>query len=68
MSFRQFPATDANGAMRVIIEFRDKNAPLVPSADRQPAEPVRYELDDGRPLLRDGRMFRTVNGETTLTI
>lgn len=64
MSFRQFPATDANGESYVIIEFKQEQAP----ADADPSDPqVRYELADGRHLLRDGRQFRTRGGELTLT-
>ncbi|WP_312237631.1 hypothetical protein [Stenotrophomonas sp.] len=63
MSFRQFPATDANGESYVIVEFKeeqpDKGAPADNSA--------RYELADGRHLVRDGRQFRTRGGELILT-
>lgn len=65
MSFRQFPATDATGESYVIIEFKqDEGA----AASAAPADAnVRYELADGRHLLRDGRQFRTRGGELTLT-
>jgi hypothetical protein len=62
MSFRQFPATDANGEDHVVIEFKDE-------AGDTAADPhVRYELADGRHLVREGRVFRTSGGELTLTI
>ena len=65
MSFRQFPATDANGEDYVVIEFKDEQAADTGSA----ADPhVRYELADGRRLVRDGREFRTSGGELTLTV
>jgi hypothetical protein len=63
MSFRQFPATDANGENYVIIEFKDEAA-----GDTGPdTSAARYELADGRHLVRDGRQFRTSGGELTLT-
>jgi hypothetical protein len=65
MSFRQFPATDANGEDYIVIEFKDEQAGTPDSA----ADPhVRYELADGRHLVRDGRLFRTSGGELTLTV
>ncbi len=63
MSFRQFPATDANGDDYVIIEFKDEQVDA-PAGNSQGA---RYELADGRHLIRDGRRFRTAGGELTLT-
>lgn len=63
MSFRQFPATDANGESYVIIEFKDEQANPQAAADAT----ARYELADGRHLVRDGREFRTRGGELTLT-
>ncbi|HBS64150.1 MULTISPECIES: hypothetical protein [Stenotrophomonas] len=63
MSFRQFPATDANGENYVIIEFREEAASDTASS----APATRYELADGRHLVRDGRQFRTSGGELTLT-
>ncbi|WP_066096413.1 hypothetical protein [Xanthomonas massiliensis] len=68
MSFRQFPATDANGVPHVVLEFRDPGAPPIPTTERRPAEPLRYQLEDGRPLLRDGRSFRTADGSVQLTL
>ncbi|MEG2804860.1 hypothetical protein [Stenotrophomonas sp.] len=62
MSFRQFPATDANGESYVIIEF--KQEPQDPAAADDAT--ARYELADGRHLVREGRQFRTAGGELTL--
>ncbi|MFG3447746.1 MULTISPECIES: hypothetical protein [unclassified Stenotrophomonas] len=62
MSFRQFPARDTNGEEYVIVEFK-------PESGETAADPhVRYELADGRHLVRDGREFRTSGGELTLTV
>ncbi|WP_411850723.1 hypothetical protein ACLB90_17955 [Stenotrophomonas sp. LGBM10] len=63
MSFRQFPATDANGENYVIIEFKEEQ----PGNSTPAAPTARYELADGRHLVRDGRQFRTSGGELTLT-
>ena len=64
MSFRQFPATDADGESYVIIEFKRRAA----RQHGAPAEnSARYELADGRHLVRDGRQFRTRGGELILT-
>ncbi|MFN4160806.1 MULTISPECIES: hypothetical protein [unclassified Stenotrophomonas] len=63
MSFRQFPATDAAGESYVIVEFKDEQP-----GNTAPAEnSARYELADGRHLVRDGRQFRTRGGELILT-
>lgn len=62
MSFRQFPATDANGDDYVIIEFKDDQT----DAATGNGQGARYELADGRHLIRDGREFRTAGGELTL--
>jgi hypothetical protein len=62
MSFRQFPATDANGDDYVIIEFKDEQT----DASAGNGQSARYELADGRHLIRDGREFRTAGGELTL--
>jgi len=65
MSFRQFPAIDADGKDYAIIEFKSEPS----SAQADAAEPqVRYELDDGQRLVRDGRVFRLEGGGLTLTI
>ncbi|MCS4235950.1 hypothetical protein ACTUVK_000588 [Stenotrophomonas rhizophila] len=63
MSFRQFPATDANGESYVIIEFKQEQTGDAAAA----AAETRYELADGRHLVRDGRQYRTRGGELTLT-
>lgn len=62
MSLRQFPATDANGDDYIIIEFKDEQ----PDAAAGNGQGARYELADGRRLIRDGREFRTAGGELTL--
>lgn len=64
MSFRQFPATDANGDDYVIIEFKDEP---VGDANASSDAHARYELADGRHLVRDGHVFRTSGGELTLS-
>ncbi|MBT2766708.1 hypothetical protein J7J08_03575 [Stenotrophomonas sp. ISL-67] len=64
MSFRQFPATDANDVEYVIIEFKDEVGDAGTAADPH----VRYELADGSHLVREGRSFRTPGGELTLTV
>lgn len=64
MSFRQFPATDSNGESHVILEFKPDDTA---QGDTGPAQP-RYELDDGRHLLRSGREFVTDGGELRLTL
>ena len=61
MSFRQFPATAADGERHVIIEFRDEARNNDADARR-----TRYELDDGRPLRRYGRQYTTRDGELRL--
>lgn len=64
MSFRQFPATDHNGDNRIILEFKPEPASVNHTSDATP----RYELDDGRMLVRHGREFTTQGGELRLTI
>ncbi|MDI9273586.1 hypothetical protein [Stenotrophomonas sp. PFBMAA-4] len=64
MSFRQFPAVDSNGESHIIIEFKPDAAGS--SNDRESTP--RYELDDGRHLVRNGREFTTSGGELRLTI
>lgn len=56
MSFRQFPATDANGETRIILEF---------VSDQSDGAEKRYELDSGEPLERDGRQYHTRDGALT---
>lgn len=58
MSFRQFPATDANGETRIILEF-------VP--DQADGGEKHYKLDSGEPLERDGRQYHTRDGALTLS-
>lgn len=60
MSFRQFPATDANGDSHIILEFVAEGA----------ADTVekRYELQSGEHLVRDGNAFRTQDGSLTLHV
>ncbi|MFI8717679.1 hypothetical protein ACIGHF_07280 [Stenotrophomonas sp. NPDC077464] len=65
MSFRQFPAVDADGNDYVVIEFKSEQS----NAPATAADPhVRYELADGQRLVRDGRVFRLEDGGLTLTI
>ncbi|MEA9751472.1 hypothetical protein VDG03_10660 [Xanthomonas campestris pv. raphani] len=62
MSFRQFPAVGADGEPYVIIEFRDDR----PQGRAQTHATPRYELPDGRHLLRQGQRFVTSGGELSL--
>ncbi|WMJ68843.1 hypothetical protein [Stenotrophomonas sp. 24(2023)] len=64
MSFRQFPATDHNGDSHIILEFKPEPAAISHGSDATP----RYELDDGRALVRNGREFSTEGGELRLTL
>lgn len=64
MSFRQFPATDANGDSRIIIEFLSEPGSNTDKTETAP----RYELDDGRHLRRNAREFTTLDGEVRLRI
>lgn len=61
MSFRQFPAVAPDGETYVIIEFRDESN----NAGEQP--PPRYELADGRHLVRQGQQYTTTGGELRLS-
>jgi len=63
MSFRQFPATDPDGESHIILEFKPDDA----SSEASGAEP-RYELEDGRALVRKGREFVTPGGDVRLRI
>ncbi|KRG64976.1 hypothetical protein ABB28_17445 [Stenotrophomonas chelatiphaga] len=63
MSFRQFPAVDSNGDSRIILEF----TPDAASTQGARAQP-RYELEDGRVLVRSGREFVTPGGDVRLSI
>lgn len=60
MSFRQFPATGSDGEAYVIIEFREDRT-------SQGQETPRYELADGRHLVRQGQEFATTGGELRLS-
>ena len=63
MSFRQFPATAANGESYIIIEFKSEHA------DAPTQEPTfRYELEDGRHLHRQGARFVTEDGQLSLSL
>lgn len=64
MSFRQFPAVDSNGESRIIIEFK----PEANGSGHHSESTPRYELDDGRHLVRNGREFTTSGGELRLMI
>ncbi len=66
MSFRQFPATDANGDSHVVIEFKPEGGQSE-TAPSEHAEP-RYELQDGRVLVRHGREFSTADGSLRLSL
>ncbi len=66
MSFRQFPVTDANGDSHVVIEFKPEGGPSE-AASGDEAEP-RYELQDGRVLVRHGREFSTADGSLRLSL
>lgn len=59
MSFRQFPANGSDGESYVIIEFRDEQ-----HGDH---ETPRYELADGRHLVRQGQEYATTGGELRLS-
>jgi len=70
MSFRQLPALGPDGEAYLITEFQDEaqhqhqqqaqhDAPSTPA--------LRYELADGRKLIRCGQQFTTTGGELTLT-
>ena len=64
MSFRQFPATDAHGESRIIIEFKPETGAATDARNATP----RCELDDGRHLIRYARHFTTDDGEVSLRI
>ncbi|KAF1017533.1 MAG: hypothetical protein GAK31_00798 [Stenotrophomonas maltophilia] len=64
MSFRQFPAVDSNGESHINIEFKPEAAAAHHASDATP----RYELEDGRALVRTGREFVTSGGELRLSI
>jgi len=64
MSFRQFPAVDSNGESHIIIVFQ----PAASGSGHGSEATPRYELDDGRQLVRNGREFTTSGGEVRLSI
>lgn len=63
MSFRQFPATGSDGESYVIIEFRDEKSGTAGGGQESP----RYELADGRHLVRQGQEYATTGGELRLS-
>lgn len=64
MAFRQFPATTRDGESCIVIEFLDE--PSGTQADT--SRPPRYELADGRPLLRRGSNLFSADGEVSLSM
>ncbi|MBN6148767.1 hypothetical protein JR065_00305 [Xanthomonas sp. AmX2] len=69
MSFRQLPAIGPDGEAYLITEFQDEPQQQQQQAQQdQPTGPtLRYELADGRKLIRRGQQFTTTGGELTLT-
>lgn len=65
MAFRQFPATTADGQSWIVIEFRDETPD---AAGGVSARAPRYELADGRPLIRQGSHLGTADGAVRLTL
>ncbi|WP_282271915.1 hypothetical protein [Stenotrophomonas sp. PS02298] len=65
MAFRQFPATTRDGESCIVIEFVDE-----PGTDQASStnRPPRYELADGRPLLRRGSNLFSADGEVSLSM
>ncbi|MGE8233491.1 MAG: hypothetical protein ACN6OR_08905 [Stenotrophomonas sp.] len=65
MAFRQFPATTRDGESCIVIEFLDEpSSPETGKTNRPP----RYELADGRPLLRRGSNLFSADGEVSLSM
>lgn len=64
MAFRQFPATTRDGESCIVIEFSDEPGSHPQGAPRPP----RYELADGRPLLRRGSDLFSTDGEVSLSL
>ncbi len=64
MSFRQFPAHSDDGETYVVIEFRDNASNPARTGEESP----RYELADGRRLIRQGQTFSTAGGELKLSL
>lgn len=65
MAFRQFPATSADGESWIVIEFREETADA--NESDVPRAP-RYELADGRRLVRHGSHLVTTDGELSLAL
>lgn len=64
MAFRQFPATTRDGESCIVIEFSDEPGSRPQGVPRPP----RYELADGRPLLRRGSDLFSADGEVSLSL
>ena len=64
MAFRQFPATTRDGESCIVIEFLDEPGSQANTTTRPP----RYELADGRPLLRRGSNLFSADGEVSLSM
>jgi hypothetical protein len=65
MTFRQFPATTADGQSWIVLEFRAET----PGAEGAlSTHPPRYELADGRPLIRQGSHLGTADGAVRLSL
>ena len=68
MSFRQLPALGPDGEAYLITEFQDEpQHQQQAQQDAHTAPTLRYELADGRKLVRRGQQFITTGGELTLT-
>ncbi|MCC4596777.1 hypothetical protein NRY95_09935 [Xanthomonas campestris pv. phormiicola] len=67
MSFRQLPAFGPDGEAYLITEFQDETQQQQAQHDAPSTPALRYELADGRKLIRRGQQFTTTSGELTLT-
>lgn len=68
MSFRQLPALGSDGEAYLITEFQDEAQHQQQAQhDARSVPALRYELADGRKLIRRGQQFTTTGGELTLT-
>jgi hypothetical protein len=67
MSFRQLPALGPDGEAYLITEFQDEPQQQQAQHDAHAGPALRYELADGRKLIRRGQQFTTTGGELTLT-
>lgn len=54
MSLRNFPLIGSDGDEYVALEFRDDSD-----------APPRYTLQDGRPLIREGSLYRLADSPLT---